>query len=343
MKSLTIGDLEIWQTQRLSEPFIPLPNHHTRFANPVVVNGFVAVSCFSGKKISVYAKKNGKLLWSRPLGYYGGAFLCHSNGSLLVHTVLGVQSLELKTGKVQWAYQLFDGEGEYSYSGAAYYGKKVLMGDVFGNLHCLDAKTGQLLWKSIIVEDARINGLPLQDKSSLFVVTNTGVLSRVNVKQGSVSWKIQLEEGALHSPIKLGEQIVVPCHKSLYVVSPEAKKVRRVKVFNIADALPLKNTLLCVGQSVSSSGKENFYLKCFKDLKSMYVRKISGSPAGIVPTKSKEHICIVSIGQIEFFSLKSRKIVARISGYYGGVPFFEKDRMYLTGDCSEVVCARLPF
>ena len=124
---------------------------------------------------------------------------------------------------------------------------RVFVGDSDGIFYCLDAKTGNLIWKQ--ETEAEINSSPNFYKDSVLIGSQDGSLYRFRMSDGSIIWKYTIEaSGGIQCTPTLGEHYVFicGCDGKLHVIDVETGST--VETVEIGD--PTLSTPAVLGPNV---------------------------------------------------------------------------------------------
>jgi outer membrane protein assembly factor BamB len=171
-------------------------------AAPVAEGGLVVAVARDDVAYGIDAE-TGRLLWDQSgirglAGLLGGAAPALSGGLLALPYASGeVQALDPATGEFLWSELLFQGKrglvrsriGDIS-SDPVIHGGRVYFGSQGGELVAVSAETGERLWRL----DAGSYQPVWPAGDSIFVISDTMKLMRVNAAEGIVVWSVPLPE-----------------------------------------------------------------------------------------------------------------------------------------------------
>lgn len=142
---------------------------------PLVVGKVLFAAAFQGKIVAVHLE-NGRILWSRELSTYNE--LDADDTNLYVTDEKGeVLALDLNSGATVWKQDKLRARFP---SGPAVTGEHVAVGDFEGYVHWLARTDGRFVARHRASGAVRVK--PVADKRNLFVATQTGALSALQVQ-----------------------------------------------------------------------------------------------------------------------------------------------------------------
>ncbi|HKY30817.1 MAG TPA: PQQ-binding-like beta-propeller repeat protein [Pyrinomonadaceae bacterium] len=183
-------------------------------------------------------------LWERELGE-GYSAIAAERGMLFTMYRKGeneiVIALDAATGKTVWEYSYaapFSPEYDMSY-GTGPHATPLVVGNLLftsgatGKLHCLDKKSGKLLWSHDLIKEfhgtVRVNGyscspIAYKDKIVMLVGGQASSLVAFNQKDGTVAWKKHDFRNSTSSPIIINvdgqDQLVAFMYAEVVGVDP---------------------------------------------------------------------------------------------------------------------------
>lgn len=187
-----------------------------------------------------------KRLWQRDLGE-GYSAIAAERGMLFTMYRKGeneaVVALDAATGKTIWeyvypapfssGYDMSNGPGPHATPLVT--GKFVFSSGATGQLHCLNKKTGKLLWSHDLLSEfhgtLRVNGyscspIAYKDKVVMMVGGKASSLIAFNQKDGSVAWKKHDFKNSTSSPIIINvsgqDQLVAFMYAEVVGVDPNS-------------------------------------------------------------------------------------------------------------------------
>ena len=183
-------------------------------------------------------------IWQRALGE-GYSAIAVERGMLFTMYRKGdnevVIALDAATGKTVWEYsyaapftQEYDmSQGAGPHATPLVTGNFVFASGATGKLHCLDKKTGKVLWSHDLINEfhgtVRVNGyscspLAYKDKVVMMVGGSASALVAFNQKDGSVAWKKHDFRNSTSSPILINvdgqDQLVAFMYGEVVGVDP---------------------------------------------------------------------------------------------------------------------------
>ena len=226
-KNLSFRELTIWKTRLPDVQFAELPPGNDR-PNPLVTMNRVFVSVFSPGAICALDRNSGKLVWRRKLEGFGGSSVYLRERKLFAKTSNTLFALQPDSGRVLWSFCPYENVRESIYSSPSVRDGRLYIGDRMGYLHCLDAKSGQTIWRqrTSSAQNNQVNSTPLLIGRLAIVSTNAKLAIAYDLLSGKLVWKSRLDAPSTFGPI-LHKDSVLAISKSLYVLNPKTGAVRR--------------------------------------------------------------------------------------------------------------------
>ncbi len=142
-----------------------------------IVNGVVYLGDFNGQLFALDLQ-TGEKKWQTPLGIGFSASPAVNEGRIFIGDLDGIFYCIDQDGKKRWE---FNAESEID-SCANFYKDKVLFGSQDSKLYCLNAESGELVWKFAI--DDQIRCTPTIVENRAFVAGCDGRLHVIDLDQG---------------------------------------------------------------------------------------------------------------------------------------------------------------
>ena len=166
----TFDDLTVWRTALPHVEHALLPPASDR-PNPRLGHGLLFTSVFSPGCVYAMDAATGEIQWRRELPYFGGDSVELAGDLLFAKTSQNLYALEPASGSVRWEFCPYGSEGEMLYSLPRLYGKRLIIRDRQGWLHCLDADSGQTIWKRQ-TSDAQVNATAIVARGLAITANN---------------------------------------------------------------------------------------------------------------------------------------------------------------------------
>ncbi len=191
-------------------------------AAPLVIdNGTAVVAATSEGLVKRFESSNGKVVWSWTNPSNGGIFSSPKESSGLIYFGSYDSSfycLYSGNGTVRWTYPGCDGYIQTTPGLASVNGRTVvLFGACDGTMNCLDALSGEVIWR---FRTAYIPSSPTISDGKVSFGSYDRKLFCLDVNDGSEVWNTSLPDDIYSSPAVLGERVVVGCNDgSLYLLN----------------------------------------------------------------------------------------------------------------------------
>lgn len=172
-----------------------LPNGEV--SNPGVIGSLVVAAVFSPGRILAIEKDpdspERRLRWELDLGELGGRGPVFGEDFAYVSSSRTLRVIEPETGEIVWTWTPYLEEGEWLYTNPVVERGKVLMGDRRGYLWALEARTGRVLWRTLISpEGSNVNATPWVGGDLVVVGSNDGEAVACHFSHGRVLWRQSL-------------------------------------------------------------------------------------------------------------------------------------------------------
>ncbi|GAB5476058.1 MAG: hypothetical protein Mars2KO_41570 [Maribacter sp.] len=181
-------------------------------SNPLIINNNIYFGDNLGRFYSVN-KNSGIKNWSVSAPQYTSFNVSPTlyENQIITGTLGVMYSLDLNTGDEKWRYAAQQGSfstSPFIYKDRVYSG---VDGNGSGELICLDAKTGQLIWKFDL--ESNVTCSPIVHEDVVYIGDWNSSFFAVNALTGVLDWKIKTEEVIFKSPtivIGEGEEVIYP-------------------------------------------------------------------------------------------------------------------------------------
>ncbi len=215
-----LDDLAVWRTSLPDVQFAILPPSTDR-PNPRLSGGRLFASVLSPGCAYALDAATGEICWRRELPYHGDQSIELSGEALFLNTSQCLYALDLVTGSVRWGFSPYGAQGETLYSAPVLDGKRVFFGDRVGWFYCLDAETGQTIWKrkASDVDDDQVNAAAFVVAGLAITATNAGLVLAFSVADGEPVWQSKLDGPCAHQLFLIGDQLIAAA-QSLYFLDP---------------------------------------------------------------------------------------------------------------------------
>jgi len=222
----SLDDLAVWRTSLPDVQFAILPPSTDR-PNPRLSGGRLFASVLSPGCAYALDAATGEICWRRELPYHGDDSIELSGEALFLSTSQCLYALDLVTGSVRWEFSPYGAHGEMLYSAPVLDGKRLFLGDRMGWFYCLDAGTGQTLWKRLTSDDEndQVNAAAIVTGGLAITATTRGLALAYSVEDGEPVWRSELEGPCAHHLFLVGKQLIAAA-ESLYFLDPLTGELR---------------------------------------------------------------------------------------------------------------------
>lgn len=221
-----IGELTIWRHRIRAAEHAILPNYTAR-PNPLVAGELVIASIFSPGIVCAVDRTTGNHRWNGRTGGFAGSTVTFANGTLYAKSSHTVYALDATSGQVKWTFCPYGTGHEWIYSTPTVHRKMIFVGDRAGKFHCLDTGSGETVWWKQMnrSRNSDVNATARIHKQSVIVATNAGLAVAYHAATGRQLWRTRLD-GPCGWELSIFEsKVVVPTHRSLYLLDTEDGKV----------------------------------------------------------------------------------------------------------------------
>lgn len=195
--------------------------------NPLVAGDSVFASLFAPGSVCAVARNSGELLWTTNLDSHASSSVSRHAGVLYATSSRTLFALNPRTGKIRWQFSPKSKPGEWIYSLPAVKAGRLFLGDRCGNLHCLDAKTGNLVWRRQTSrgENNQANSTALITGSSVIAANNQGVVICYSIDTGATLWRQKVDGACTGELLRYNSKVLVAA-KSLYAIDLKSGAVK---------------------------------------------------------------------------------------------------------------------
>ena len=172
-------------------------------ASPLVIENKVVYESLDGNVYCLHSE-TGELLWKTPISNDVLSHHTFSDGKIYV----GNHCLNLYTGSIIWTSPI----GLQFLSSISYQNDKLYVGSQDEKFYCLDAQTGEKVWKSYSGSMTWITG-PALAYGNVYVGNRFGFIYCLDAVTGEYQWSTKMSARAVSSP--------VICDGSIYIGSED--------------------------------------------------------------------------------------------------------------------------
>ena len=219
----TFDDLTVWRTALPHVEHALLPPASDR-PNPRLGHGLLFTSVFSPGCVYAMDAATGEIQWRRELPYFGGDSVELAGDLLFAKTSQSLYALEPASGSVRWEFCPYGSEGEMLYSLPRLYGKRLIIGDRQGWLHCLDADSGQTIWKRQ-TSDAQVNATAVVASGLAITANNAHLALAYAMEDGRPVWQFELDGPCTKQLFLVGDHVAIAA-ESLYFLKPSTGELQ---------------------------------------------------------------------------------------------------------------------
>jgi outer membrane protein assembly factor BamB len=188
VRTFDFRELTLWGTKLPEVTFAILPPSNNR-PNPLATKETLYASVFAPGAICALERERGKLIWRRELPKYSSASVQLHEQRLLAHTPTTLFALNPESGETLWLFCPYGDEGESIYSSPSATENRVYIGDRKGYLHCLDADSGETIWRNLTNRaGGDVNSTPLIVRNLVIVSTNAKTAVAYEAVSGKLAW-----------------------------------------------------------------------------------------------------------------------------------------------------------
>jgi PQQ-like domain len=224
--TFTFEQLTIWRRQLPNVENAVLPASNNR-PNPLMADNKLFVSVCSPGAICALRAEDGELIWRREIPKLAAASVYANKAHLLAQSAHTLYSLAATYGEILWTFSPQGTEGETMYSSPTLHEGRVYIGDRRGVLHCLDVKSGEVIWSEKTNQNEKdLNSTPLIFKELVVVTTNAATAVAYNTVNGELVWKQALDGPSVFGPLMFkGRAAVIAA--SLYLLDGRTGEIER--------------------------------------------------------------------------------------------------------------------
>ncbi len=194
-----------------------------------------------------------------PGGVWGRSSACFPS-RIYTRTSLEQVCLDAESGEVVWRYKPEGASGEMFYAIPQLHNNMLFTGDTKGYFHCINAITGELIWKRLASPRRRmINGNPIVASGLAIVGTTLRHAMAFHANSGEIAWRTRLDGNCSGDTIPMGNQIVLTTWNTLYklrIADGEILFRWRRKGWDIKDFVVVADRIiLTIKQAVAPKNK----------------------------------------------------------------------------------------
>lgn len=126
----------------------------------------------AGRDIRMHNQETGEVYWETFVdsGTNIQTTIFATDGELIFAThAKDVRAWSIETGEQVWLTELYEDRGTFSHDEIVYQNGKLFIGG-YHNTHCLNAKTGDIIWSNLIGDSTAVNDITFHD-GNLYVAT----------------------------------------------------------------------------------------------------------------------------------------------------------------------------
>jgi len=181
--------------------------------NSLIMEGDILYMAVSEKWLKAFEARTGRVVWSLPV-------LCRSNEMVLKDSILYIMlrggvvtALDTRSRRTLWKSDLTPWLSDRERFGRGIFpnmlvvGNRLIVNESGHNIHCLDMKTGAILWRYHTLDSHW--GI-VAYKESLITRVNEGDLTAISISSGKILWKARSLIHFEDEPVMLGDNVI--CH-----------------------------------------------------------------------------------------------------------------------------------
>ncbi|MBX2988500.1 MAG: PQQ-like beta-propeller repeat protein [Bdellovibrionaceae bacterium] len=271
-------------------------SHNSEMILAGTVRGIFCLSLASGKKNWSYEPYD-----KEQESFYSEA-ICAGDSVFIADRYGYLHALRAKTGSLKWKV-LLSPSGKYGINATVtVVANRIYAVSTGGELSCVDAKTGKLLW--VLTLDEGSIRPPIVSRGKIYIQGEKNIFL-IDLKTRDIG--------------KIGfNEIIDICvlGRSIYIID------KRI--------------------SSNSSEGEDFSVFAHSQGHSHQILRMKERPSGFFPVAGKKHLGILGSGKLIFLNVEKERKEAEVLGLFSSIPFVEKSRIYSVGLLNEAVCFRNP-
>jgi hypothetical protein len=221
-----IDDLVLWQHRIEGIKHTTLPSQTSR-PNPLVVGDMVIASVFSPGIIYAVDRSTGEQRWMLSTNGLAGSPVSYAEGILYgpsSHTLYAIDPL---SGQIRWTFCPYGTEHEWIYSSPTISDGRLFLGDRAGYLNCLDATSGEILWKrqTSHSQKRQVNATAVVSGDLVIVATTVNSVVAYDTATGRRVWRSRLDSYSSYELLMWRGDVLTQTRKSLYLLEQKSGKV----------------------------------------------------------------------------------------------------------------------
>ena len=223
-----LGRLTLWRRKLRGVEFA-LRAPQTSRPNPIVVDELLVASLWSPGAVVAVDRATGRQVWRHPFVPLAHDSIQFAEGMLYTHDLRALYGLEPGSGKTTWTWRPPEPDGELLHGSPTVARGRLFIGDQLGRFWCLDARTGEVIWR---LEDA-VDASPIHSTAAVVggvvvFTTNEGLVMACDVRTGREVWREQLDGAASGEVLRLKDRLAIRTFWSVYLLdSKEGQIVHR--------------------------------------------------------------------------------------------------------------------
>ena len=225
-EQIPIDDLTIWRHPIRGVKHAVLPPKTSR-PNPLALANLVVASVFAPGAIYAVDRETGERRWRVPTGDLASASVTYADKTLYGSTSHTLWALDPATGARRWTFCPYGTKHEWIYSSPTIEEGRLFIGDRAGRFHCLNAKTGELIWWRQIsrARNRNVNATAVVWRGLAIVATNSGQAMGFEAVTGRPVWKTKLDGPSIDELCLFQKDLLVTTSSSIYLLRPSSGEV----------------------------------------------------------------------------------------------------------------------
>lgn len=211
-------DLLVWRSPHarsqnaLLSPICAMPN-------PILAGDFIVGVNFAPGTVTACDRSTGKQVWTKK----AGKFVCYpaalTKTGVLICTTDKLQTLDIESGKTIWHKRGFETMQPLVC------GDQVFVADREGLIHCLDASTGEGIWKQRVSQRGLPWMTPAVLDNRLITAVGNGQVKALSIETGEVCWSKKFRSAISHGADLSSGCAIVESQSKTRAISPQSGEV----------------------------------------------------------------------------------------------------------------------
>ena len=221
-----IEDLALWRHTLEGVDHAVLPPETSR-PNPLVVEDLVIASVFSPGGIYAVDRATGQQRWTLPTNGLAGSPVTYAEGTLYGKSVHTLYAIDPLSGHVRWTFCPYGTDHEWIYSSPTVNEGRLFLGDRAGYLNCLDATSGEVIWRKQTSRSRRcqVNATAVVLGDLVIVATIVNSAVAYETATGRLVWRQRLDGPSSSELLSWKDRVLVQTRKSLYLLNPKSGEI----------------------------------------------------------------------------------------------------------------------